>query len=118
MRINDLQKMIGNTGAPERIRTSDLCLRRAALYPAELRARSVLDSGRRMERQRHCIFKRRMRCNEPALLEALGISDDQTRLAPPVVLHCLRPALPCARRRSAVFEADCCPATLLRNAAD
>ncbi len=25
------------TGAPERIRTSDLCLRRAALYPAELR---------------------------------------------------------------------------------
>ncbi len=25
-------------GAPERIRTSDLCLRRAALYPAELRA--------------------------------------------------------------------------------
>ena len=26
-------------GAPERIRTSDLSLRRAALYPAELRAR-------------------------------------------------------------------------------
>jgi hypothetical protein len=25
------------SGAPERIRTSDLCLRRAALYPAELR---------------------------------------------------------------------------------
>ena len=39
-------------GAPERIRTSDLCLRRAALYPAELRARSVLDSGRGHERQR------------------------------------------------------------------
>ena len=31
--------MIWGTGAPERIRTSDLCLRRAALYPAELRAR-------------------------------------------------------------------------------
>src|SRR5262245_38071252 len=28
-------------GAPERIRTSDLCLRRATLYPAELRARAV-----------------------------------------------------------------------------
>ena len=27
------------SGAPERIRTSDLCLRRAALYPAELRVR-------------------------------------------------------------------------------
>ena len=27
-------------GAPERIRTSDLCLRRATLYPAELRARN------------------------------------------------------------------------------
>ncbi len=31
-----LQRIGG--GAPERIRTSDLCLRRAALYPAELRA--------------------------------------------------------------------------------
>ena len=26
-------------GAPDRIRTCDLCLRRAALYPAELRVR-------------------------------------------------------------------------------
>src|SRR5665647_100802 len=33
------------TGAPETIRTSDLCLRRATLYPAELRApcRSSID---------------------------------------------------------------------------
>ncbi len=29
------------SGAPDRIRTCDLCLRRAALYPAELRARSA-----------------------------------------------------------------------------
>ena len=29
---------IDSGGAPERIRTSDLCLRRATLYPAELRA--------------------------------------------------------------------------------
>jgi hypothetical protein len=28
-------------GAPDRIRTCDLCLRRATLYPAELRARFV-----------------------------------------------------------------------------
>jgi len=28
----------GNFGAPDRIRTCDLCLRRATLYPAELRA--------------------------------------------------------------------------------
>ncbi len=28
-------------GAPERIRTSDPCLRRAVLYPAELRARGA-----------------------------------------------------------------------------
>ena len=28
----------GKRGAPNRIRTCDLCLRRAALYPAELRA--------------------------------------------------------------------------------
>ena len=40
------------SGAPERIRTSDLCLRRAALYPAELRARDNLDSGQAFERQR------------------------------------------------------------------
>src|SRR4030088_2080184 len=31
-------------GAPEGIRTPDLCLRRAALYPAELRARGGLHS--------------------------------------------------------------------------
>gem|GEM_PF-4262420 len=31
-------------GAPERIRTSDLCLRRAALYPAELRAHRFFSS--------------------------------------------------------------------------
>jgi hypothetical protein len=30
--------MIEIVGAPEGIRTPDLCLRRAALYPAELRA--------------------------------------------------------------------------------
>lgn len=29
-------------GTPERIRTSDLCLRRATLYPAELRAQNFL----------------------------------------------------------------------------
>ena len=29
--------VIGFNGAPDRIRTCDLCLRRAALYPAELR---------------------------------------------------------------------------------
>ena len=35
-------KMVKGNGAPERIRTSGLCLRRAALYPAELR---VLQAG-------------------------------------------------------------------------
>jgi hypothetical protein len=30
------------SGAPDRIRTCDLCLRRATLYPAELRARVVV----------------------------------------------------------------------------
>ena len=30
--------LLVSNGAPERIRTSDLCLRRATLYPAELRA--------------------------------------------------------------------------------
>src|SRR5215469_4588005 len=43
-----------SSGAPEKIRTSDLCLRRATLYPAELRARAALDSrtGRRRQRSR------------------------------------------------------------------
>src|SRR5882757_6346731 len=31
-------RILEKTGAPETIRTSDLCLRRATLYPAELRA--------------------------------------------------------------------------------
>ena len=38
-RIDDIETFQGITdGAPERIRTPDLCLRRATLYPAELRA--------------------------------------------------------------------------------
>ena len=40
------------SGAPEGIRTPDLCLRRAALYPAELRAREGLDSEMPTMRQR------------------------------------------------------------------
>ena len=36
--VNGMQRV----GAPDRIRTCDLCLRRAALYPAELR---VLPAG-------------------------------------------------------------------------
>ena len=32
------RREVDRNGAPERIRTSDLCLRRATLYPAELRA--------------------------------------------------------------------------------
>lgn len=37
-------------GAPDRIRTCDLCLRRAALYPAELR---VPKQGERLAARRH-----------------------------------------------------------------
>src|SRR5258706_3811011 len=33
-----------DVGAPDKIRTCDLCLRRAALYPAELRVRPPRDS--------------------------------------------------------------------------
>src|SRR5664279_5877458 len=40
----------GEIGAPETIRTSDLCLRRATLYPAELRA--PIGLNRRNARQR------------------------------------------------------------------
>ena len=35
---NNRSDMERRDGAPERIRTSDPCLRRAVLYPAELRA--------------------------------------------------------------------------------
>jgi hypothetical protein len=35
----------GIDGAPDRIRTCDLCLRRAALYPAELRVLSKPKDG-------------------------------------------------------------------------
>ena len=43
--------MLEKAGAPERIRTSGLCLRRAALYPAELRVRAV---GRLARVRRGC----------------------------------------------------------------
>ena len=36
---------VGKFGAPEGIRTSDLCLRRATLYPAELRAQTNVIPG-------------------------------------------------------------------------
>jgi hypothetical protein len=48
---------VGKFGAPEGIRTPDLCLRRAALYPAELRAREGLDSGTPPMRQRLAVAK-------------------------------------------------------------
>ncbi len=37
--LHDIPKALANSGARYRIRTCDLCLRRAALYPAELIAR-------------------------------------------------------------------------------
>ena len=41
--LNYLEKnYLEKYGAPDRIRTCDLCLRRAALYPAELRVRARL----------------------------------------------------------------------------
>ena len=44
--INEISHLVGNThgenGAPDRIRTCGLCLRRATLYPAELRVRRAL----------------------------------------------------------------------------
>src|ERR1700722_1136288 len=55
------------TGAPETIRTSDLCLRRATLYPAELRAPVRLNRRKPRQRQRptalqksptFCVFMR------------------------------------------------------------
>ena len=39
LKVLKLLLFITIIGAPETIRTFDLCLRRAALYPAELRAR-------------------------------------------------------------------------------
>jgi hypothetical protein len=49
-----MQEMAYFIGAPEGIRTPDLCLRRAALYPAELRAHARFDTpfpGRRAIRR-------------------------------------------------------------------
>jgi hypothetical protein len=46
-------------GAPERIRTSDLCLRRATLYPAELRALGAPRLDRRSPAQRQRARRRR-----------------------------------------------------------
>ncbi len=45
----------GKGGAPERIRTSGLCLRRAALYPAELRVPMQPDSQVAAPSQEPCI---------------------------------------------------------------
>ena len=45
--LSELLDFVGDFGAPDRIRTCDPCLRRAVLYPAELRvheARSPMKS--------------------------------------------------------------------------
>src|ERR1700681_3374757 len=55
------------SGAPEGIRTPDLCLRRAALYPAELRAREGLDSGTPAMRQRLAVEKKPIEGRESGL---------------------------------------------------
>jgi hypothetical protein len=51
------------TGAPDRIRTCDLCLRRAALYPAELRVRAHYFGRSGSRRRSGPAYKE----NEPAL---------------------------------------------------
>ena len=43
-------------GAPEMIRTSDLLLRRQALYPAELRARAIILTGFQPGRSARLVF--------------------------------------------------------------
>jgi hypothetical protein len=78
---------IGKFGAPEGIRTPDLCLRRAALYPAELRAREDLDSGTPPMRQRLAAEKKTIEGRESSLdrmdgtLFALIISSRAARSA-------------------------------------
>ena len=41
--LSRIRRLTAVFGAPDRIRTCDLCLRRAALYPAELRVLSALN---------------------------------------------------------------------------
>ncbi len=57
----------GSTGAPDRIRTYDLCLRRAALYPAELRVLEVIviDDGRAYITERHLRINAKLVLREP-----------------------------------------------------
>ena len=52
---------INLNGAPETIRTSDHSLRRAVLYPAELRARSVYSNRSALQLRQHCFQVRQTR---------------------------------------------------------
>jgi hypothetical protein len=60
---------VAKNGAPDRIRTYDLCLRRAALYPAELRVRAIF--GRSGSRRRSA---RSYKENELALQSEPGFA--------------------------------------------
>src|SRR3546814_10052372 len=50
---SELLDFIGNFGASDRIRTCDPCLRRAVLYPAELRMREARSPMKSTEKRKY-----------------------------------------------------------------
>ena len=88
----------GEFGAPERIRTSDLCLRRAALYPAELRARADLDSAQGGARQRRW-------SEPPAVRPKQKIFSPAIETGPPRFSYFLGHIAP--QRRRLLFSGSC-----------
>src|SRR6185437_489343 len=79
-------RSLTKTGAPDRIRTYDLCLRRAALYPAELRVQERAQEkwipvfrGARDQNNPRAIAQRRpwSKSRQRPLNRALGMGEDR-----------------------------------------
>src|ERR1700682_3650435 len=82
--------LTAHIGAPERIRTSDLCLRRAALYPAELRvpAPDLTDGAREFnEALGHRAFQIGQRIDDGKMIGAFDLEKARGDALLPPRLH-------------------------------
>src|SRR3990167_6141502 len=75
------RRQSGVFGAPDRIRTCDLCLRRAALYPAELRVPVAVSAGT-LNKARACRPAGKARGCYSALVGVMGTKVPRPQLAP------------------------------------
>ena len=110
--------MVDEFGAPDRIRTCDLCLRRAALYPAELRVRAAgtgsphrpgpQDGGTGADYIAEAARRFNRRCREGCVRARAAYDPSLTMASSPTPRGCVRASAACdagTRARTALRQA-------------